>query len=185
MHLNLLAKLKELAAQCQFSETGYIDVCNLNFYPEVRAICEGNSCRNYAASWACPPAIGTIELCRERVQQYDTMLLFSRVYHLEDSFDFEGMLDGLQNFKHLTDLFQRQLTDLLSDYLLLSNEGCGRCAHCTYPDAPCRFPHLLHHSLEGYGFMVNELAHNAGIRYNNGPNTVTYFGALLFNSTDI
>jgi len=27
---------------------------------------------------------------------------------------------------------------------------------------------------------VNELAHAAGIRYNNGADTVTYFGALLF-----
>ena len=70
---------------------------------------------------------------------------------------------------------------VVSDFLLLSNEGCGRCTACTYPDAPCRFPQLLHHSLEGYGFIVSDLAKEAGIRYHNGANTVTYFGALLFN----
>lgn len=181
----MLSKLKEIAVQCQFTEAAYIDVCSLNFYPEVRAICEGNVCQNYAASWACPPAIGTVDACKERVQQYDKMLLFSHVYQLEDSFDFEGMVDSLQDFKHLTDLFHHQLEPVLPGFLLLSNEGCGRCVHCTYPGAPCRFPHLLHHSLEGYGFMVNELAKDAGIHYNNGPNTVTYFGALLFNSSDL
>ena len=78
-----------------------------------------------------------------------------------------------------------RLIDIHSQHenLLLSNEGCGRCARCTYPDAPCRFPELLHHSLEGYGWIVKELADAAGIRYHNGPNTVTYFGALLFCET--
>ena len=96
--------------------------------------------------------IKTIAECKARVNQYDKMLLFSQAYKMEDSFDFERMV-----------------------------ERCGRCSKCTYPDAPCRFLQFLHHSLEGYGFIVNELAKEAGIRYNNGSNTVTYFGALLFN----
>lgn len=52
---------------------------------------------------------------------------------------------------------------------------------CTYPSAPCRFPHQLHPSLEGYGFLVKELADAAGMHDHNGPLTVTYFGALLFS----
>lgn len=182
--MNILSEIQEIAVQSSFSEAGYINVADLNYYPEVRAICEGNSCRNYAASWACPPAVGTIAECRERVEQYDKMLLFSKKYELEDSFDFEGMTEGLLDFKGTTDLFAQNLNGILQDYLLLSNEGCGRCAECTYPGAPCRFPQSLHHSLEGYGFMVNELAGKAGLRYNNGPNTVTYFGALLFRSNE-
>ena len=178
--MSLLSRIKEIAIQSEFTEAGYTDVADLKYYPEVRTICEGNLCRNYGTSWACPPAVGTLEACRNRVSQYDHMLLFSRKYELEDSFDFEGMTEGLLNFKQTVDLFQQNLTGILSDYLLLSNEGCGRCTQCTYPDAPCRFPHLLHHSLEGYGFMVNELAKAAGIRYNNGTNTVTFFGALFF-----
>lgn len=110
------------------------------------------------------------------------MLLFSKKYELEDSFDFESMTAGLMDFKHTVDGFQQKINDIIPSYLLLSNEGCGRCAECTYPNASCRFPHLLHHSLEGYGFIVKELADEAGIRYNNGLNTVTYFGALLFNT---
>lgn len=182
--MDRLTNIKETAIQSGFWEAGYLETAKLNFYPEVRAICEGNACRNYGASWACPPGVGTIETCRERVSRYEHMLLFSKKYELEDSFDFEGMTEGLRDFKRTTDRFQQELSGELTDYLLLSNEGCGRCAECTYPDAPCRFPQYLHHSLEGYGFVVSELAGLAGVRYNNGPNTVTYFGALLLNEAD-
>ena len=60
-------------------------------------------------------------------------------------------------------------------------EGCEKCKKCTYPDAPCRFPERLHHSLEGYGFNVSKLAAKAGLHYIGGPNTITYFGAVLYN----
>ena len=148
--MDFLSKISETAIKCGFREYGYVEIKNLKYYPEVREICEGNMCRNYGTSWACPPAVGTIAECRTRVAQYDKMMIFSQVYSLEDSFDSEGMIAGLQDFKHLVDRFQQDLTS------------------------------ILHHSLEGYGFIVNELATEAGIRYNNGANTVTYFGALLY-----
>lgn len=173
--------ISKLAAEAGFSACGYVDIPDLNYYPEVRTFCEQNACRSYGSSWACPPAIGTIDECRARVNQFERMLLLSKYYTLEDSFDFEGMTAGMRDFKLVVDRFQQSIQPCLSDFLLLSNEGCGRCDACTYPDAPCRYPNLLHHSLEGYGFIVSELASAAGIRYNNGPDTVTYFGALLFN----
>ena len=179
--MNLLSQIKEIAIREHFTEAGYVDVTNLKYHTEIRTLCEQNVCRNYATSWACPPAVGTIAACRERVDHYQSMLLFSRKYPLEDSFDFEGMAESLLDFKRQVDLFHQNISCVVSDFLLLSNEGCGRCTACTYPDAPCRFPQLLHHSLEGYGFIVSDLAKEAGIRYHNGANTVTYFGALLFN----
>ncbi|MGN0478894.1 MAG: DUF2284 domain-containing protein [Hominenteromicrobium sp.] len=181
--MNTACRIKEMAGQSGFSEAGFVDTSRLTFYPEIRRICEENACRCYGASWACPPAVGTLEACRGRVLQYDKMLLLSKKYTLEDSFDFEGMRAGLFDFKKTIDAFDRKLRTLLTDYLLLSNEGCGKCAVCTYPHAPCRFPETLHHALEGYGFIVSELAKEAGIRCNNGADTVTYFGALLFHST--
>ena len=69
----------------------------------------------------------------------------------------------------------------LPAFLLLSNEGCSRCQTCTYPESPCRYPEMLFPSLEGYGIYVSELAARASLSYNNGPNTVTYFGMLLYS----
>ena len=69
----------------------------------------------------------------------------------------------------------------LSKLLILSNEGCMRCNTCTWPEEACRFPEELQPSIEGFGFVVSELAKQAGIPYMNGKNTVTFFGAVLYN----
>ena len=179
--MNVISALDNYAEKIGFTEHGYLSVSDLTFHEEIRALCEENTCRSYGTSWACPPAVGTVAECRERTEKFKKMMLFSKAYVLEDRFDFEGMTEGLRDFKKLVDAFQKLIDGITSDYLLLSNEGCGRCEKCTYPNAPCRFPHLLHHSLEGYGFIVSELARKAGIKYNNGSCTVTFFGALLFS----
>lgn len=173
-------KLKQLALQCGMCEVGCIEVNTLEYYPEIREICKGNACGKYGTSWACPPGVGSLEECRVRCEKYETMLLFTKKYDLEDSFDFEGMMEGKDDFKNQVNIFDKKVKDILSDYFLFSNEGCEKCEKCTYPDVPCRFPKQLHPSLEGYGFNVSELAKNAEIKYHNGMNTVTYFGALLF-----
>ncbi|MBR2460269.1 MAG: DUF2284 domain-containing protein [Clostridia bacterium] len=180
--MEITTEIKTLATEAGFGASGYVLIDNLKFHQSVRDICAGNTCRNYGSSWACPPAIGTVAECMARVKQYGKMLLLSQAFEIEDSFDFDGMIEGMHEFKKTMDRFHLKINSILSDYLLLSNEGCGRCAVCTYPNEPCRSPQLLHHSLEGYGFIVSELAKEAGIRYNNGNNTVTYFGALLFNA---
>ena len=179
--MDIRLKIQELAERSGFFEHGYTQTQNLRYHAEVRALCEGNACRNYAKTWACPPAVGSLKECQARVGRYAYMFLFSKKYDLEDSFDFDGMTAGHADFQKTVDNFQEGVEDLLSDFLLLSNEGCTRCAVCAYPNAPCRFPKKLHPSLEGYGFIVSELAERAGIRYHNGANTVTYFGALCFS----
>lgn len=73
----------------------------------------------------------------------------------------------------------------LTDYLLLSNEGCIRCSDCTYPHYPCRFAEKLFPSVEGFGIRIDALAKSANIKYINGENTVTYFGLLLFRKLDV
>ena len=172
-------EIEALAAQSGMQAFGWIETQEIEFYPEVRALCQGNACRNYGTSWACPPAVGTLAQCRERVMQYGHMLLFSAAYALEDCFDLEGMQAGMADFKDKVDRFGCALAGAAEDYFLFSNEGCGRCASCTYPHAPCRFPERLYPSLEGYGLIVSELARQASVRYQNGVNTVTFFGALL------
>lgn len=172
--------LVNAAKACGFTESGVIQTAVLNFYPEIRRICEENTCRGFGKTWACPLAVGTLEDCKKRVLKYENMLLFSQKFELEDSFDFEGMQQGMQAFKQTVDRYAAATKTYLPDRLILSNEGCSRCSACTYPHAPSRFPAQLYPSIEGFGFIVSELARQAGIRYNNGPDTVTFFGAILW-----
>ena len=176
----LIGRLKETALKTGFSEAGVIDTAGLRFYPEIRAICEKNTCRSYNTCWASPPATGTLEECRQRCEQYDFMLLLNCRYDMKNSFDIQTMLESMTRFKKLMEQFDQNIREFLDSYQILSNEGCGRCKSCTWPDAPCRFPDRLYHSIEGYGFQISKLAKAAGIRYHNSQNTITYFGALLF-----
>lgn len=160
---------------------GFVPTAEIAFLDVVRGYCEENRCRKYGTTWACPPAVGTIEECRDKCRSYDTMLVMTGKYDLEDSFDFEGMQRGHAEFKEVCERVAELLGPRLGgDFFLLSNESCDKCESCTYPDAPCRFPETLHPSLEGYGIMVSDLAKQAGIKYINGKDTVTYFGGMLF-----
>ena len=63
----------------------------------------------------------------------------------------------MSDFKAAARELDASLRQRLGDLMILSNESCDRCARCTYPDSPCRFPDTLHHAIEGYGFNVLEL----------------------------
>lgn len=168
-----------LILSCGAYEAGIIDTDKLVVHEEVRRLCESNVCRNYGRTWACPPAIGSLDECRTRVKEYDKMLLYSCKYKIEDSFDFDGMRQALLNFKDLSDRIRSVIAPIIPNCLFLSNEGCGRCAACAYSDAPCRFPEKLQHAIEGYGFIISDLAKLSGVKYINGKNTITYFGGVL------
>uniref|UniRef100_UPI002FDD09D2 DUF2284 domain-containing protein n=1 Tax=Muricomes intestini TaxID=1796634 RepID=UPI002FDD09D2 len=86
----------------------------------------------------------------------------------------------IDRFKKMVRMIDKAVNPLLTTYLLLGNEGCDLCETCTYPAAPCRFPQKVHPPIESMGIMVSELAKQIGIKYINGKNTITYFGALLF-----
>lgn len=176
-----MESIREILKSIGVFQYGIVKTEDIQFAQDVRNMCAANVCRQYGKTWACPPAVGTVEECRQRVLQYENMLVFSGKYKLEDSFDFEGMKAGMKDFKEMSRRLNAAVKPLLSRYLILSNEGCDLCASCTYPDAPCRFPDQSHGALEGYGIFVNQLANQAGINYINGANTVTYFGGLLFN----
>ncbi|MCF0133146.1 MAG: DUF2284 domain-containing protein [Blautia sp.] len=178
--VEFMNNFKQQALECGFDQAGYLKVSDLRFEEDVRKICESNQCGHYNKTWACPPAVGTLEECRERCRKYESMLLFNKKYELEDSFDFEGMLDGMEKFKDTVKKFHKAFPESLNNYLILANEGCRKCEKCTWPDQPCRFGSELYHPIESYGFRVDLMAADAGLRYYNGPNTVTYFGAVMF-----
>lgn len=156
---------------------GLIRTADLVFDDSVRTICERNQCRRYGSTWACPPGAGSIADCRQRLLAYDHALVFSCVYPLEDSLDIEGMQAASEEFKKVCDRLHAMVQP---PFLMLGNGGCRRCPTCTYPNAPCRHPELLIHSLSGYCIIASQMAASADIPYIAGENTVSYFGLIAF-----
>ena len=177
---NLLNQLKEIGV----FQYGFLKPSDIEYRQDIRDICK-NDCKNYGKSWACPPAVGTVEGCKSRCLEFDNMLVFTSKYTVEDSYDYEGWIHGMKEFKKVSQGLDKIIRNHLKKYIILSNEGCGICKICTYPNEPCRFPEKLQHSIEGYGIIVSKAAEKANVNYNNGENTVTYFGALLYNEKDI
>jgi predicted metal-binding protein len=177
----VIETLSKLIKKTDVFQYGFISPSEIEYRQNIREICKDNSCGQYGKTWACPPAVGTVEECRKRCVKYNTMLVFTGIFLIENPFDFEGMMRGLLDFKQIAYNLEFMVKPHLNKYLVLSNEGCGICKTCTYPNTSCRFPERLHHSIEGYGILVSELAEKAGVNYNNGEDTITYFGSLLFN----
>ncbi|NTW71162.1 MAG: DUF2284 domain-containing protein [Eubacteriaceae bacterium] len=152
------------------------------FSDEVRGLCEKNSCGMYGTSWACPPAVGTMEECKEKCFRYENAFMFTTATEMKNSFDIKGWHEARIKHEKLTDKVADLFRKEYENPLVLSTEGCTLCAVCTYPDSPCRFPERMYPAIEGYGILVTKQAEFCGIHYNNGPNTVTYFSIIFFNN---
>lgn len=160
-----------------------IDAKSIVLDRAFRAMCEANSCGVYGKCYMCPPDVGDIDELMSEVGKYELALVYQTVSELEDSFDIEGMIEA----KKRTYPLAQKLRAVFSDkkvlrVLHLGAGGCGVCETCAKKtNEPCRYPELAMPSLEAYGVNVYELAKAAGMKYINGSNTVTYFGAVLFS----
>jgi len=108
-------------------------------------------------------------------------LVYQTVGELEDSYDFEGMMEaGERHNKLAQKLWDFTDESGCTEALHLGAGGCRLCSVCGKKTGdPCRFPTRAMGSLEAYGVNVSELAPQAGMKYINGQNTVTYFGAVF------
>ncbi|GHT98288.1 hypothetical protein FACS1894142_4420 [Spirochaetia bacterium] len=167
----------EKALNGRAHECSVIPTSALKFFPEVRKACEVNTCGNYNKSWSCPPAVGTLEGQQKKITAFKNAFVFTTKYDLEDSFDFEGMQQAGDIHNQLT----REMHERFGKTNpVFGAGGCRVCQTCAYPE-PCRFPEKVYSSIEAAGINVTDLSRAAGVQYNNGPNTVTFFSMLLFN----
>ncbi len=172
----MINELKNLG----FDKISEIKTENIPFEPSLISLCEMNTCGNYKKSYTCPPLVGKTEELIEKAKEFDRIIVFQKVYPLEDSFDFEGMVAGQKSFSKLLVAAYDLCGNVFDKFLLLGAGGCPRCEVCgAKTDTPCRFPDKKIPSLESYGIQVSTLAAACGMNYINGQNTVTYFGGIL------
>jgi len=158
---------------------------SLVFSSEMFDYCKKNSCGKYNKSWTCPPACESIEEQKEKILLYKNVLIFTTKHNLEDSFDYDGMTRG----RELHSLLTAEIKNKLNDAPVFGSGSCPVCKDkdgnnvCAYPN-PCQYPEKKIGSIEAAGINVTELSKAAGINYNNGKNTVTYFSMVSFTPDD-
>ena len=176
-------QLIQAALDCGADKAVLINTESIVLNPEFRSMCEANQCGMYGRCYVCPPDVGPIEDLMSRIRKYEKGMLYQIICPLEDSFDLEGMVEAKQR---LTGVSQRLLNAIRSvpgeRTLHLAGGACGLCEKCGKETGePCRHPDRALASLESYGVDVYNTAKNAGLKYTNGPNTVTYFGMVLYS----
>jgi predicted metal-binding protein len=174
-----MIRLEELLRTPKIWEYRLISTKEIPFAQAVADACKANTCGKYGTCWTCPPGAGHYVEWQKKIQQFETAAVFTCKHLLEDCFDFEGMIMGQQKTMELLYRMIDQLSREDVPYLALGCACCSLCSKCTYPDNPCRFPERATVSVEACGVDVLTLSRNIGIRYNNGPNTVTYFCIIL------
>ncbi len=179
----LFESLKKAAVDLGAYKVGIIDTDLIETDRAFRDMCKANYCGVYGKCWMCPPHVGEIDELMASVGAYRYALVYQTVSELEDSYDFEGMMEAKKHSYAIAKEL-RTAFDIpeIAKVLHLGAGGCGVCEVCAKrEDQPCRFPDLALPSLEAYGINVSKLAAAADMKYINGTDTVTYFGAVLFS----
>ena len=171
--------LEEQLAAFPLYEYAFVNTDELLFSERVRYICR-TECPMYNTTWACPPAVGTVEACRKRVMAFDEGLLIATITEVSDIANIRETLDTRAPHEEIT----RQVTQLVRqqarETLTLSTEACAHCERCTWPDAPCRFPQRMYPCVESHGILVTDLAEKHGIEFMALGNVVTWFSLILY-----
>ena len=73
------------------AQYGWIETAELEFSERIRRVCE-QECPMYGKTWACPPAVGTVEECRARCLSYPHALYLTTLTEVSDIANLEETL---------------------------------------------------------------------------------------------
>ena len=159
---------------------GFLDPKSLEFTQRVRYICQ-SECPMYGKSWACPPAVGSVEECEKKCFAFSDCLMIATITEVADIANIEDSLATRGEHEALTN----EIADLLRQQgvepYILSTEACAECERCAYLDGqPCRFPERMHPCVESHGINIVPAMEDLGIPFISGENLVTWVSLLLF-----
>lgn len=173
-------RFDEFISQYPIFEYRLLDAAEIKVRERVRTICK-EECERYGTTWACPPAVGTLEECEKRIHSYEKGIFFSSVAEVSDIMNMEEMLATRDAHEELTTEVAAFLKAEGFTPFTLSTESCALCERCAYLDnEPCRFPERMHPCLESHGVVANELVEKHAMEYQLGGNTILWFSLILF-----
>lgn len=177
-------KIKDIMLEAKnfgFSEVAELSSSTIDLKTEVRDMCAQNTCGQYGKNWACPPGCGSLDECETKVRKFDRGIIVQTVGAIEDSLDYEEMMELEKRHTKMFNEFAKILQDKYKKVLCIGNGGCRICEKCTYPDKSCRFPDRYICSMEAYGMLVSEVCKQNNIKYYYGSNTICFVGCYLID----
>ena len=159
---------------------GFIDPKTLDFTERVRYICS-TECPMYGKTWACPPAVGSVDACREKCRAYTDCLMIATITEVSDIANIEESLATRGDHEAITTDIAALMAQQGVEPYILSTEACAICQRCAYLDGqPCRFPEKMHPCVESHGINVIPAMEALGVPFISGENVVTWVSLLFF-----
>ena len=174
------ARLEGELAELPLYYYGLIDPEKLEFSARIRYICS-TECPMYNKTWACPPAVGEVEVCAQKCKGFAKCLLIGTVAEVSDIANMEETLSTRPDHEAVTnqvrDLFRAQGVEPY----ILSTEACAECDRCAWLDGqPCRFPEKMHPCVESHGINLIPTLEENGLEFQYGDNIVTWYSLFFF-----
>ena len=94
-------KFEEFIAQYPIFEYRVLKTEELSVEDRVRIVCQ-QECERYGSTWACPPAVGTLKECEDRIRGYSQAVFFSSVAEVSDIMNMPEMLATRAAHEELT-----------------------------------------------------------------------------------
>ena len=148
------AKFEEFISAYPIYEYRILDTSDLSAETRVRQICR-QECERYGSTWACPPAVGTLEACEKRIRSYGKAVFFSSVAEVSDLMNMQEMLSTRDAHEELTTEVVGFLKEQGFDTFTLS---------------------------ESHGVVVSEIVEKEHMEYNLGGNTILWFSMVLYRT---
>lgn len=171
-------KLEQQLAQLPLYQYAFIRTEELVFTERVRKICE-MECPMYGKTWACPPAVGSVEDCKKRCLAYPEALVITTITEVSDIANLQETLDTRAPHEAVTREAAAFVKEQAAEVMVLSTEACAICEQCAYPDGPCRHADKMYPCVESHGILATEIAEKYGIDFFDG-NIVTWFSIIFY-----
>ena len=174
-------KLEEALSQLPLYVYVDIDPKTLEFSERIRHICK-TECPMYGKSWACPPGVGEVDVCKEKCLSYGKCLMIGTITEVADISDINETLATRPEHEKITN----QVRDLMREQgvnpYILSTEACAVCDRCDILDGlPCRMPGRMHPCVESHGIVLTKTLEENGLEFQYGSNMITWYSLLFYN----
>lgn len=178
-----LEKFENFISQYPVYEYRILETKAISVEDRVRTVCR-EECQRYGTTWACPPAVGSLEECGKKIHSYPYGIFFSSVAEVTDILNMDELLSTRKAHERLCDEIGEYIKQEGHEVFVLSTESCDICEKCTYLEGlPCRFPDKMHPCLESYGVVASQIVEREQMEYQLGGNTVLWFSLVLFRES--
>lgn len=172
-------RLEAQLSELPLYQYAFIRTEDLMFSDRIRWICE-HECPMYGKTWACPPAVGSVEECRQSCLRFDDALLIATITEVGDIANMEETLATRPAHEEITREVLAMVHKQAKETMVLSTEACAICESCAWPDEPCRHGEKMFPCVESHGIVVTDLAEKTGIDFYAEGNLVTWFSLIFY-----